>query len=267
MNYLLAIAYGVVQGLTEFFPVSSSGHLLLLHQFLPLPTANELAFDTILHFATLIALLAVFRQDVLNLLSGWLKTFRGEKSGSGDLAWLIVFASIPAGLAGLLLNDWVEVNLRSPLLVAAMLTLVALLFFWVETKAEQLLEVKDIRSPKAILIGIAQAIALIPGTSRSGITIVAGMAGGLTRKAAAKFSFLLSMPIIAAAALMQAPKLLNASLAGSDFILLAIAFVSAAGASFWAITFFLKLTENTSLRAFAWYRLFLAFVIVVLLGL
>lgn len=266
MNYLLAIVYGVVQGLTEFFPVSSSGHLLLLHQFLPLPTANELAFDTILHFATLIALVAVFWQDVLELIAGWFKSLKGEKNESGSLAWMILLATIPAGLAGALLNDWIDINLRSPLLVALMLAIVAGFFFWVEAKAKQDQEIKDVKYPKAVFIGFAQALALIPGTSRSGITIVAGMTGGLTRKAAAKFSFLLSMPIIAAAAIKQAPKLLNSSMSRSDLILLSFAFVSAMVASFWAIKFFLKLTEKTSLKVFAWYRLLLAFIIVVLLG-
>ncbi len=263
MNYLIAIIFGAVQGATEFFPVSSSGHLALLHRFLRIPLANELSFDVALHLATLFALVYFFRKDVLRLALAWFRSFGGSSSPESRFAWIIIIGTLPAVLIGAFLNDLAETALRSPWIIAAALGSVAVVFFLIERLGRQNLTADDLNWRSGLAIGTAQGLALIPGVSRSGITIIAGMALGLKRSEAARFSFILSMPIIAGAAFKELPKIMNGPGMGGGSLLLAIAFLAALVTSFAAIKYFLKFTENHSLRPFAWYRL--AFAALVLL--
>jgi undecaprenyl-diphosphatase len=265
MEYVSAIIFGFVQGVTEFLPVSSSGHLLVLHRLLPLPITDEVAFDVTLHLATFVAVLWFFRKDVVSLAWRWLRSFKYLPGSLTDLSWLIIFATIPAGLAGLLWEDVIETTLRSPLLVAFMLVLVGILFIVVERVGKQTQELSQLTFRQALVIGLAQAIALIPGTSRSGITTISGMGLNLKRTAAIRFSFLLSLPIIAGAAVKKVPYLFRADLQANDWIIVALAFVSAVLFGWLAIAGLLRFTQKHSLRAFAYYRFALAFIIIFLI--
>jgi len=265
MEYLSAIFFGFIQGVTEFLPVSSSGHLLILHRLITLPVSDEVAFDVALHLATFVAVLWFFRKDVVSLAHRWFRSFKHLPGSLTDLSWLIIFATIPAGLAGLLWEDVIETTFRSPWLVAFMLVLVGVLFIVAERVGRQTQELSQLTFRQAMIIGLCQAVALIPGTSRSGITTISGMGLNLKRTAAIRFSFLLSLPIIAGAALKKVPYLFEANLAGKEWVTIVLAFVAAVFFGWLAIAALLRFTQKHSLRAFAYYRFVLAFVLVALL--
>jgi undecaprenyl-diphosphatase len=265
MNYLLAIFAGALQGVTEFLPISSSAHLLLLHEIFKFDLGDNLTFDVALHFGTLIALLLVFWRDILKMIKDF---FAGLKERSWNtverrLPWLIIIGSIPAGIFGYFLNDIIDYYLHSGklaiMVTAVMLFVVAILFLVVEKYAVKLNSIKDLRWPGAVVAGMAQAIALIPGTSRSGITIIAGMVWGLKRDEAARFSFLLSIPIVGAAALK---KLLDLpSVDAIDWLLLSCGVLSAVLTGYFSAKFLLRYLGSRSLAGFAYYRIVLALVL------
>ncbi|HOZ56267.1 MAG: Undecaprenyl-diphosphatase [Parcubacteria group bacterium ADurb.Bin316] len=262
INYFGAVIFGLVQGATEFLPVSSSGHLVILHKLFPGLVSNDLAFDTVLHLATLLALLFFFRHDVQKLFIAWLLSFRRGSDANGRLAWLIIIGIIPAALAGYFFADIIADVFRSVLWVATMLVLVGVLFIIFEkiynTNSKEL---DSLDKKKAFFVGLAQVLAFIPGTSRSGITIIAGLASGLKREAAVKFSFLMSAPLIAAAGLSQIKSLYINQFSQEEIIILAIAFLSAAISGYLAIKFFLHYASKHSLNLFAYYRFILAAII------
>lgn len=266
MEYLIAIVYGVVQGLGEFLPISSSGHLVLLHEFLPTPFADELAFDVTLHLGTLVAVFWFFRADIAGLSRSFIRSLSRLPAGFNDLSWLIILATIPAALVGMLFGDFLEESFSSPLQVAFMLAIVAVLFILVERYAVAKTELSGLDHPKAIMIGLAQVLALLPGTSRSGITIITGLSLGLKREAAVRFSFLLSLPIIAGAAILKVPQFLSANLAAGDWFFLGLAFFSATLSGFWAIGFLLRFVKTETFKPFAYYRLILAGLIIALVA-
>lgn len=261
MDYFKAIIFGAIQGITEFLPVSSSGHLVILHKYINLPMVNEMAFDVMLHFGTLLAILIFFRKDVWSLIIGWLKTFRGEKNDYGRLAWLIALGTIPAGLIGLFFEDMVESVLRSPLVVAFMLVLVGVVFIIIEKYSKQTGELMNLSWKKSLLIGFGQALALIPGTSRSGITIIAGMSTDLKREEAVRFSFFLSIPIILGAVIKKAPEILEANMSQGETMILVTAFASTLFFGILTIKYFLLFVKKYSLKFFAYYRFALAAVL------
>lgn len=261
MSYINAVIFGVVQGITEFLPVSSSGHLVILHKFLSIPVASELSFDIILHLATLIAVLYFFRRDIVLLIKGFLAGLAGQKTKEYHLSWFIIIATIPAAVLGYLFDDLVEQKLRSELVVAAMLIFIAIIFIIVEKIKTKPQNNKEITLKRAIIIGFAQVLALIPGTSRSGITIITGLGMDLKREEAVRFSFLLSIPIIAGAAVVKIPDLFSETLVISDFIILAIAFLSAIISGIFAIKFLVNFAKNNTFVSFAIYRIILAFIL------
>lgn len=244
-----ALILGIVQGLTEFLPVSSTAHLILFPWFFHWTgELDSLTFDVALHAGTLLALIICFWKDWIEII------FRKQK-----LFVLIVIASVPAGVAGILLNDMVEHTLRSPFIIAVSLVIFGGIMILSE-KMNKTRSVDSINVTDALMIGFAQAVALIPGVSRSGITISAGLFRGLEREASARFSFLLSTPIIAGATLLHARKLLKT---GSDhnMTLFLLGFIAAAIAGFAAIKFLMHFLRNHQLHAFAYYRFGLAVVI------
>jgi undecaprenyl-diphosphatase len=270
MNYINAIIFGVSQGITEFLPISSSGHLIILHKFTSLPIRNELTFDVALHCATLLAVVWFFRKDIIQLFAAWMRSFSGEISSEGKLSWFIVLATIPAMLAGVLLEDLVESVFRSPVVVAVMLIIGGIFFIIFEKVSRKTDELEKLNWKKSLLIGLAQAIALIPGTSRSGITIIAGLGVGLKREAAIRFSFLLSIPVILGASIMRVFLTFNVRAAGAYFIggeilILAISFITAFITSLLAIKYFLRFARSYSLNIFAYYRFILAILIIMLM--
>ena len=259
MSYAQALVLGVVQGLTEFLPVSSSGHLIFVPLLLGWPDQG-LAFDAAVHLGTLFALLAYFRRELWALVSGDL---------SRRLIGLVVLATVPAGVAGMLLDDWIEAHLRSPLVVAGSLALWGIVMAVADRRAVTRRRgvrdpLSDLTAGQAIAVGCAQALALVPGTSRSGITITAGLFGGLDRATAARFAFLCGVPITAAAGGL---KMLDLLRAGEVTIPLG-PLLTALGAAFlagWAAVWFLvAYLERRSLQPFALYRLGLAALIFVL---
>lgn len=245
-----AVILGVIQGLTEFFPVSSTAHLIVVPWFFGWKgDVNTLTFDVALHAGTLTALLFTFWKD-------WLELFTRKQK----LLGLIIIASIPAGIAGFYLNDIAEKSLRQPFLISLMLVAVGLVMLAAE-RSEKLKTIEKTNFIDALIIGVAQAVAIIPGVSRSGITISAGLFKGMKREASARFSFLISTPLIAGAILLHLKKFLtNREL--YDLQLFTAGFISSSVTGFIAIIFLLNFLKKYPLNIFAYYRFILAVVII-----
>jgi undecaprenyl-diphosphatase len=264
-----ALIMGVVQGLTEFLPVSSSGHLIIVPFLLGWtdPFITSLAFSVMLHIGTLVALLVYFRTDWVRLIPAGLAAIR-DRSFRADpdrrLAWILVAATIPAAIAGYLLNDLIETAFRDVGLVAATLVVGAVILWLADRWGGRTKGVEDVTFPLAIGIGAAQAIALIPGISRSGISISASRFAGLDREAAARFSFLMATPVTVGAALFEVRKLA----AGETGVTISVApllvgMIASFVAGMVAIGVLLRYLRTRSLSVFVAYRLVLAAVVVV----
>ncbi|RLC38498.1 undecaprenyl-diphosphatase UppP [Candidatus Falkowbacteria bacterium] len=263
INYFYSAIFGIIQGITEFVPISSSGHLVILHDFISLPIQNQMAFDVILHFGSLLAVIYYFKKDIASLLTAWLRSFAGKRNDSSRLSWLIILSTIPAALVGFLFNDLIENKFRSILVVAAMLVIVGILFIIFEKFSQKNKEYKNIGWREALIIGLAQIIAFIPGTSRSGITIIAGLSANLKREAAVRFSFLLSIPIIFGAVIVKMPSIIKSKPPAEEMLLLIVGFIFSYLAGFLAIKYFMRFIKNHSLNIFAVYRFVLAAIILV----
>ena len=261
MSLVYAVLLGVIQGLTEFLPVSSSAHLILARAFFGWDAEQfGMAFDVACHVGTLVAVLVYFRSEIRAMIRAIPRvgTLAGPAPDpAARMALLIVIGTIPAIAAGLLLKN-VEARLRTPLVAASMLALVALAFLAVERfgarrRRQESLTIRDV-----IVIGCAQAAALVPGVSRSGATISAAMALGLRRDEGARFTFLLGIPAILGAAVMEGRDLFRAGFSAADAPLFAAGMVSSAVVGYLAVRFFIRYVGRHSLAAFAWYRLALA---------
>src|SRR4030043_2056575 len=247
---LEAIILGIVQGVTEFLPVSSTAHLILFPWFFNWSgEVISLAFDVALHAGPLFALILCFWRDWIELITKKQRLFG-----------LIVLASIPAGAAGFLLNDIIENDLRKPLIISLMLIAVGFLMLIAE-KAKKYKNMEKTGLKDAIIIGIAQAIAIIPGVSRSGITISAGLFRGFEREASARFSFLLSTPIIAGAVLLHGKKAFI-SQGNHDLKLFSIGIITSCITGLVAIKFLLAFLKKHPLNLFVYYRFMLSAVII-----
>ncbi|PLX21914.1 undecaprenyl-diphosphatase UppP [Candidatus Parcubacteria bacterium] len=260
--YLKSIIFGVIQGATEFLPVSSSGHLIILHKYLGLPVQNEVMFDVLLHLATLIAVIVFFWDDIKKIVIAWFKSFFGYRSDYTKLSWFILLATMPAALVGFFFENLIENVFRSVLVVAFMLVLVGVFFIVVEKIAKKEKTLNQLNAKNFLFIGIAQALALIPGTSRSGITIIAGLFTKLKREEAIRISFLMSIPIIAGASLLNLGALLSSGVDKNELIVMTISFASAFFSAILAIKYFLKFATKHGLVVFAYYRFLLALLIV-----
>jgi undecaprenyl-diphosphatase len=260
MGLIEAIVLAVVQGLSEFLPISSSGHLVLVPHFFGWPDQG-LAFDVAVHVGTLIALLVYFRRELLAMTAAWFRSLAGHHDRDSRLAWQILVGTLPVGVAGLLFADDIEQHLRQPLFVAGTLTVFGVLMYVADRLGRGRGDEYGLTWAQAMAIGVAQALALMPGTSRSGVTMTAGRALGLSRAGAARFSFLLAVPGIAAAGLYE-----GAKLAGSDTpvdwtpILSGMLFAALSGLA--CIHFLIRFIERIGLLPFTAYRLLLAAVIV-----
>jgi len=246
MRMIEAVLLGIVQGLTEFLPVSSTGHLIVARWLFGWQGAlDSLTFDIALHAGTFLSLLICLWRDILDILGGkW------------RLLALLAVGTIPAGIAGVLFEETVENTLRSPYIVV--FTLVAFgIVMLVAERFKKVRGMEDLRASDALLIGLAQAVALMPGVSRSGITISAALMLGLHREAGARFSFLLSMPVIAGAGFLAGKELIQ-SPEGHDAGLFISGFIASAVAGTLAIKFLLGYLKRHPLNAFAYYRFALA---------
>ncbi len=265
MNYIYSIIFGVVQGITEFLPISSSGHLVILHSIFDLPVGDEMFFDVVLHFATIFAVLIFFRKDIYKILSSWLRSF-SKKEESGKVGWLIILGTIPAAFLGWFFEGFIEDVLRSEYVVVVMLVLLGVVFIVTERFAtKNMNEIKDLSWKKTLLIGFMQALALVPGTSRSGATIVAGLWTGLKREAAIKFSFLLSVPIVLGASLSKISGIRPASYSSEELTLILVAFLFSFFSGYLSIKYFIQFARSRKLNVFAYYRFLLAIILLILL--
>lgn len=258
-----ALILGIIQGLTEFLPISSSAHLILIPWFFSWQNSpvDSLTFDVALHAGTLVAILWYFWRDWIGLAGGFFRMIRrGRQNDLQErLVSYILLATIPAGIAGLLLEKTVENSFRNPVLIVLPLVVVSFLMIFAEYRAHSSEPFEKLRLKDAIVIGFAQAIALLPGVSRSGITITAGLLQGYRREAATRFSFLLSTPAIAGAAFLNLRHLFSAE--NTDWSLFTLGFISSAGVGYVAIAFLLRYLRLHTLNVFAGYRLVLAAVI------
>ncbi|MBZ5702174.1 MAG: undecaprenyl-diphosphate phosphatase [Acidobacteriia bacterium] len=271
MPLIQAIILALVQALTEFLPVSSTAHLILFPWLLHWPEPG-LAFDVALHAGTLVAVLLFFFRDWLKLALCGLGLNYPAGAATEEIAthrrmfWYMVAGTIPAAIAGKLFHHQIEDTLRKPLIIGFSLVSVALLMWWADSRARLSRELQQSNLGDAGTIGLAQACALLPGVSRSGSTIVAGLFRGFTREAATRFSFLLSAPIIAGAVLNELPKLLKLHRAGGlDLPLstLAAAILTSGIAGYFVIAFFLRYLQTRTLKVFVVYRLLFGIVVLV----
>jgi undecaprenyl-diphosphatase len=245
-----ALILGIVQGITEFFPVSSTAHLILFPWFFKWGgDLDTLTFDVALHAGTLLSLVLCFWKDWVEMLTSKRRLF-----------YLIIIASIPAGVAGFFFNDIIEESLRSPYIISIALIVGGFVMLLSERMFKHR-SIENVKLPDAVLIGFSQALALIPGVSRSGITISAGLFRGLDRSSSARFSFLLSTPIIAGATLLHAKKMMT----GAEHYhldLFMIGFAASSITGFAAIRFLMSFFKKYTLNTFVYYRFFLAAVII-----
>ncbi|MEM7279033.1 MAG: undecaprenyl-diphosphate phosphatase [Pseudomonadota bacterium] len=258
MTWLQTVVLAIVQGLTEFLPISSSGHLVLAPVFFGWPDQG-LAFDVAVHFGTLAGVLGYFYRDLLGIGQAFFTRSPAE-STEARMGWLLIVATVPVGLVGLLAHDWISTNLRSAAVIAISTAVFGIVLWLADVFGSKRKEIQALTVKGAVLMGLAQAIALIPGTSRSGITMTAALALGLTRTAAAKFSFLMSVPVIVLAAGLETKNLVASGLSVDWGPLITGAAVSGLVA-YLTIRFFLKFVEGLGMAPFAWYRLALAAVI------
>ena len=268
LELLEAIFLGVVQGLTEFLPVSSSGHLLLSQYFLGLDQERfGLSFDVALHLGTLLAVIYFFRWDLWRMALAFLRSIRRRSIAEPDarLAYLILASTIPAAFIGYRFEDFISTTARSPWVVVFTLTLVGVLFIVGEAVGRRTRQASKLGFLEAVGIGVAQAAALVPGVSRSGATITLGLFLGLRREEAARFSFLMSVPIIAGAGFLQLREVVSAGMEASEVAIFGVGFVVSAVVGYLAIRFFISFVADHSLRAFAYYRFGLAAVTAVAL--
>ncbi|UGA54397.1 undecaprenyl-diphosphate phosphatase [Vibrio sp. VB16] len=258
MTYFEAFILALVQGFTEFLPISSSAHLILPSAILGWDDQG-LAFDVAVHVGTLAAVMIYFRSEVMTLLTALIGSiFKGERSKESKLAWMLILATIPACILGFFIKDIIELYLRSPWIIATTTVVFALLLWWVDNNARLKDDEYQADGKKSLMIGIAQALALIPGTSRSGATITAALYLGFTREAAARFSFLMSIPIIMLAGGYLGLKLVtSAEPVHLGYLMTGImtSFISA----YICIFFFLKLISKMGMLPFVIYRLILGF--------
>lgn len=266
MTFFQSIVLGAVQGLTEFIPVSSSGHLIIFPELFGWEDAG-LAFDTTLHLGTLTALLVFFRKDILGMANALFKDLKGYgiryKKFSRDskfVFWLIV-ATVPAGLTGLFLDSFFENTFRSSLSVAVFLIAGSILMFYANKRFSQNDSLPGFT--QVLKVGLFQCLALFPGFSRSGATISGGLIAGLGRQQAAKVSFLLSIPIIAAAGLLQLPEALGGNFVVGTDILVA-GFISSALFGYIAVSALMKFLSRYGLNVFVIYRSVLALFLILL---
>ena len=263
MDFIQAFWLAVVQGLTEFLPISSSAHLILPSAILGWQDQG-LAFDVAVHVGSLIAVLAYFKNDVTQLIQSWVgSTFLGrDTNAESQMAWFIILATFPAALVGLLAGGFIELHLRSIAVIATTTIVFGLLLGWVDWRVRGTKSLQSLTWKSALIIGLAQVLALIPGTSRSGITITAALALGFDRNSAARFSFLLAIPIITLSGGYQTLQLLAES--SVPWFEIALATVVSGITAYLCIHYFLRLVDKIGMLPFVIYRLLLGVVLILI---
>jgi len=262
MTILQAIVLGIVQGLTEFLPISSSGHLILVpwlfdwHVLLENPELNK-TFDVALHLGTFVSLVVYFWHDIGRLLAAWARTLTRRRldTAEGRLAWLIILSTLPAAAVGVAFEDVIVNRLGKPWMIAVLMIVFGLVMYAIDRLARHEREMTQMGWLDALLIGAAQALALAPGVSRSGVTMVTGLALRLTREAAARYSFLMSIPIVGGAAFYKGLEVAGEGLPAGTAAPFAAGMASAALSGFAAIWFLLAYLRRHDFTPFVIYRL------------
>lgn len=261
-DVLHTIALAIIQGLTEFLPVSSSAHLILPSQLLGWPDQG-VAFDVAVHIGTLLAVLLFFYREIVAITGGWCRQVTGGgASDQSRLGWAIIIATLPIMVVGEPWSHWVEPYMRSALVIAISTIFFGLVLWWADRRDAQQRKLRDLNWKSALLIGVAQVLALIPGTSRSGITLTAGLMLNFSRDAAARFSFLLSVPTIVAAALLKSIELVSENGHphwGAMLLGAVVSFVS----GLICIKAFMALIQRMGMLPFVIYRLLLGALLIV----
>lgn len=258
---LKALFLGLIEGLTEFLPISSTGHLILFGHLIDFKSDSGRVFEVVIQFGAILAVCWLYRQKIIALIRGF---FSGEVHAR-RFAINVFVAFLPAVVIGVLAVDFIKQVLFSPLVVAFALIIGGLIIFAVEAREykPKTIEATDISLKQAILVGFAQCVAMIPGTSRSGATIIGGMLSGLSRKAATEFSFFLAMPTMLGAATYDLFR--NANVLTSDNLVnISVGFMAAFVAALLVIKALVKFVEKHSLRVFAWYRIVLGILILII---
>ncbi|WP_237200864.1 undecaprenyl-diphosphate phosphatase [Rothia nasimurium] len=271
MEWIQAIILGFVQGLTEFLPISSSGHIRIVGQFLPNGEDPGAAFTAITQLGTEAAVLVFFWKDIVRIIKNWFGSLVGKvdkKDPDARMGWFIIIGSLPIAILGLLLEDYIDSTFRSLWITATMLIVFAVFLGIADRIGKEQREIKDLTVKHGVLFGFAQALALVPGVSRSGGTIMAGLLMGYTREAAARYSFLLAIPAVFASGLYKLAGSISEGFNGyygfgSTMLATAVSFV----VGYLIIGWFLKYVSNKSYSIFVWYRIALGLVLYLLLGL
>lgn len=271
MTFLDALILGIVQGITEFLPISSSGHLVLAESVLGLDVEALKSFDVAVHIGTLAAIIIYFWKDFVGLIMGFLSWIGfGRKSDKHKeyqkLIGYIVLATIPAVIIGLFFGDAIDYLFRNPMYVGLFMIIIAEVFIIAEGVLKKYKKETKIKLGHALIIGLAQAAALIPGVSRSGSTIAAGIFQGVSREKAARFSFLLAMPAIFGAGLLTLVKEMRSDGFSVEAMPMIVGFIASVAAGFGAVYFLMKFLKNHTLKVFSVY-LFVVGVISVFLSL
>ncbi len=258
MNVFQAIIYGIVQGITEFLPVSSTAHLTLLPWILGWKDPGEV-FDVAVHLGTAAAVILFFIKDWIKLIRAG---FTAPKSTDGRLFWMVVIATVPGGIFGVLLDKYMS-TVRNPLLIGVMLILMGAVLYYADKHGKREIEITGINTKNSLIIGISQVVAVIPGVSRSGITMTTGRFLGIKREDIAKFSFLMSAPIILGDGLFHAKDILHTTINMTPFL---TAIITSAIVGVLSIKFLLDFLKKRGFAIFAVYRfLFGAFIILLFL--
>ena len=265
MDIFQAIVLAVVQGISEFLPISSSAHLILVPKLLGWADQG-LAFDVAVHVGTLIAVIVFLKKEIQQIVPAWLIGWRRFNwDTNGQLGWLIVLATIPLGIFGLLFKDIVETDLRSALVIAGSTLVFGLLLGWADRGGDKnQTQMESLNWKQTLIVGFAQALALIPGTSRSGITMTAMLALGFSRVAAARFSFLMAVPAIALPGLLKGVELASSTVS-IDWSILILGASLSATIAFICMHWFMRFVERVGMMPFVIYRILLAVIIVVVL--
>ena len=257
IDWYQAVVLAIVQGLTEFLPISSSAHLVIPSLVLGWPDQG-LAFDVAVHVGTLSAVLLYYRRDIATMATSWFRSLAGGGTdGDSRMVWYLALATLPAVVVGVAAGDFIESDLRSLPVIATTTLVFGILLGIADRHAAVTPGSKPLDLGMALLIGLAQALAPVPGVSRSGITITAGLLLNMDRQAAARFSFLLSIPVIAGAGVLKAWQLVNASIA-VDWLLLAIGAAVSGVMAYLCIAAFLRLLDRIGMMPFVYYRVLLA---------
>ncbi|WP_448575995.1 undecaprenyl-diphosphatase UppP [Thermomicrobium sp.] len=275
MNVWQAIVLGIVQGMTEFLPISSSAHLIVVPWLFDWPEPG-LAFNVALHLGTLSGVLAYFWRDLIQIGRGWLAgiiRLRLLEEPASRLGWAVIIGSVPAGVAGFFLNDVIDRYFHSggggdtAIMLTSVLLIVLGVFLWLAERAgSRRRALHELGLRDGVVVGLAQALALLPGVSRSGSTITASLFLGFTRPAAARFSFILGIPAIAGAGLLEMLELMRTGLPAEERIVFFAGVISAAITGFLAIAFLLRFLQRFSTGIFILYRVALGLVLLVLVS-